>query len=323
MYSFDGAFNFPYFRVDKELYAMVQEKKSNIPLYDYHPEMDELHSFKYFKLGICKDKDYVTTESHRHGYYKVFYFAEGNGQHIIDFNEYPIKSQSLHFVSPGQMHLLNSMGHTQGDVLLFSEEFFYFDSITRDFLKKIHFLEVGSAQRALRLNTEFASEVEKLFDAIRDEYQSNDVNREAIIRSYINILLLKCKTQFASQEDKTIRQTAGTHLVVQFKQLINKHFQETHRVSDYAEFLSVTPNHLNDMVKKALGQTAGDLIQQRILLEAQRLLLYSTTTAKEIAYSLGFNDPAYFSRFFKQHTAYTPDEFRARLRGEYGLLIRD
>lgn len=298
--------------------GMAQIDHASIPLYDYHPEADELHSFKYFELGIYQDKTYVTTEPHRHGYYEIFYFPNGEGQHMIDFHGYPILQKSLHFVSPGQVHLLKRTGTTKGHVLLFSEEFFYFDTANRDFLRQIPFLEIGNQQRSLQLDAQFADEVEKLIGSIRLEYQSEAPEREAIIRSYINILLLKCKIKFAQTNSENEKQGVS-HIVTQFKHKIDKEFQKTHRVSDYADYLSVSPNHLNDIVKKATGKTAGDLIQERIVLEAKRLLLYSTSTAKEIAYTLGFNDPAYFSRFFKNNTNQTPDEFRAQLREHYQI----
>ncbi|MGL5890570.1 MAG: helix-turn-helix domain-containing protein [Bacteroidia bacterium] len=299
---------------------MTQIPLTQIPLYDYHPGEDDLISFRYFELGEYAGQDYVTSEPHRHGYYEIFLFDDAEGTHMIDFEPYPITSGSLHFVSPGQVHLLNRTGMTKGKILLFSEEFFYCDSMNRDFLRDISFLDISSRERMLKLDDEFKAWVKGIFEAIKNEYVLGDPNREGIIRSYINILLLKCKSKFPERV-KPVRET-GVHLVVQFRNLIDKHFQETHRVSDYADKLSVSANHLNDVVKKSTGRTAGDLIQERVMLEAKRLMLYSLASAKEIAYTLGFNDPAYFSRFFKQHTNHSPDEFRAAERERYGLVSK-
>ena len=77
----------------------------------------------------------------------------------------------------------------------------------------------------------------------------------------------------------------------------------------------MTPARLNAACKRAVGVTAGRVIRQRLLLEAKRSLIYTSMTANEIAYDLGFADPAYFSRFFRQHTGRTPSAFRAGHRG--------
>lgn len=302
---------------------MARHPPTQIPLYEYEPGENELVSFRYFELGSYQDKDYVTTEPHRHGYYEIFYFPEAEGTHMIDFQTYPIKSQSLHFVSPGQVHLINRTGTTKGSVLLFSEAFFYFDSMSRDFLRQVSFLDIDSRHRVLALEGEFSVWVSELVHQVQTEYNGDDPNREAIIRSYINILLLKCKSRFPEQAPVGIEARGQVHLVAQFRNLIDGQFQESHRVSDYAEKLSVSANHLNDVVKKATGRTAGELIQERVMLEAKRLMLYSMASAKEIAYTLGFNDPAYFSRFFKHHTGQSPDEFRAKQRAHYGLSVRN
>ena len=98
---------------------------------------------------------------------------------------------------------------------------------------------------------------------------------------------------------------------------VEEKFLTLHKVNDYADLLAVTPNHLNDTTKKVTGKTALELIQDRLLLEAKRLLLHTEQTAKEISYQLGYNDPSYFTRFFKAQTERTPDDFRRQIREKY------
>ena len=99
-------------------------------------------------------------------------------------------------------------------------------------------------------------------------------------------------------------------LVREFETLVDKHYATKHHPKDYAPLLNITPNHLNEVCKNTIGKTAGELIRERILLEAKRLLLFSNQSIAEVAYSLQFEDNAYFSRFFKKYTAQTPDSFR-------------
>jgi AraC-like DNA-binding protein len=95
-----------------------------------------------------------------------------------------------------------------------------------------------------------------------------------------------------------------------FQSLIDKHFLTLKLPKQYADLLYITPNHLNALCHDLLGKTAGDLIRERVLLEAKRLLTNADMTVSEIAYDLNFQDNSYFNRFFKKNVGVTPDEFR-------------
>jgi AraC-like DNA-binding protein len=95
-----------------------------------------------------------------------------------------------------------------------------------------------------------------------------------------------------------------------FRRLIDVHYRSIRLPKEYADLLYVTPNHLNALCQDLLGKTAGELIRDRILLEAKRLLTNAKMTGTEIAYDLDFKDNSYFNRFFKKYTGMTPDEFR-------------
>jgi AraC family transcriptional regulator, transcriptional activator of pobA len=94
--------------------------------------------------------------------------------------------------------------------------------------------------------------------------------------------------------------------------LIEKHFNELRLPKQYAALLFITANHLNALCKEMLGKTAGDLIRERIILEAKRLLTNADMTVTQIAYELNYKDNSYFNRFFKKETGLTPDDFRKK-----------
>jgi AraC-like DNA-binding protein len=102
----------------------------------------------------------------------------------------------------------------------------------------------------------------------------------------------------------------NSSLFLQFKNLIEEKYTTLKNVSDYAELLHIKPVLLNDISKQQSGITAGEHIRNRVILEAQRYLYNTDLSAKEIAYKLGFEDPHYFSRFFKKYTNQTPSEFK-------------
>jgi AraC family transcriptional activator of pobA len=129
-------------------------------------------------------------------------------------------------------------------------------------------------------------------------------------------LLLKCRGMMqvkGSGKNDALSQ----QLLQRFNLLLEERFITLHKVNEYAELMNVSPNHLSETIKKVTGKTAGELIQDRLVLEAKRLLLHSAITAKEIAYYLNFNDPSYFSRFFKTNAGLAPEEFRRQSREKY------
>jgi AraC-like DNA-binding protein len=99
-------------------------------------------------------------------------------------------------------------------------------------------------------------------------------------------------------------------LIKNFKRLIEKNFTKLRLPREYAELLYITPNHLNAVSNDVLGIPAGEMIRNRVLLEAKRLLINQDMSISEIADQLNFNDNSYFTKFFKNYTDTTPEEFR-------------
>jgi AraC family transcriptional activator of pobA len=106
----------------------------------------------------------------------------------------------------------------------------------------------------------------------------------------------------------------GSTLLQRFEELLEQHYLQHWTVSDYADELSITPTHLSRLTRLATGQSASQLILDRILREARRNLVYTSLPISTIAYALGFNDPAYFSRLFSGATGLSPRGFRDKVQ---------
>ncbi|TNF41496.1 MAG: helix-turn-helix domain-containing protein, partial [Bacteroidetes bacterium] len=106
-------------------------------------------------------------------------------------------------------------------------------------------------------------------------------------------------------------------MVYQFNQLVDKYHAQIHHVKEYAELMGESPVQLNRAIKSVSGKTASDLIIERLILEAKRLLLFSDLSNKEVAYKLNYDDPSYFTRIFRRKTGYTPTEFRSKMKDKY------
>lgn len=284
-----------------------------IPVDDFTNEEAEL-SFKFQRLD--NKSGYNARDPHRHNYYEIFHFIKGGGEHMLDFSHRKIKDHSLHFVAPGQVHMLNRDHHAKGYVLLFSSAFFHLHASKNNPLKDYPAFNKTSVP-VLSSEKELSNELIKLSSEMEIEYNKNHQFRDQILFSYLSIFLLKCRPYFTVSSDYKSADSASQYLVRKFLHLIDEHYLTLHKVNTYADKLSITPNHLNDISKKTTGKTALELIQERITLEAKRFLLHSDFNSKQIAFELNFNDPSYFSRFFKQQTKLSPEAYRKFVRKKY------
>lgn len=130
------------------------------------------------------------------------------------------------------------------------------------------------------------------------------------IGSYLKLLLIECNNICSINPIESDVDTSGDNLIRSFKKAVNKDYKREHSTTYYANELHISSDHLNRTVKARIGKTAKDYIQTRIITEAKRLLFFTTLTNKEIAYELGFNEPANFSAFFKKHTDLSPSHFK-------------
>lgn len=131
----------------------------------------------------------------------------------------------------------------------------------------------------------------------------------AALRSYLRLWLI-CAKRIAERERPQHNQPSGFYLTRRFLTLVEQNYQKNLSVKSYAERLEVSAGHLSATVKQNMNKTAGEIIRERLLIEAKRLLHYSELTVSDIAFRLNFEDPSYFARFFRKYTGVTPTDFR-------------
>lgn len=255
---------------------------------------------------------YDSSVPHRHTFYELVFFKKGEGMHEIDFNHFPIENNSVHFVSPGQIHNL-TLKKTQGHVICFTEEFVSLKHKER-FVETFPFYDSASYP-VLNLSKELGAEIGSLVSFMSHELQTGTINVGDICRSYLNIILLKLKTCYTHELTitKSLKPNVQKQKILFFKKLIEIHYLSHKPVSYYASELSISNNHLNALCKQQEGKTATQLIQERLILESKRLLYATEMNSKEIAFFLHFEDVAYFNRFFKKQTLLTPLQYRSHI----------
>ena len=153
---------------------------------------------------------------------------------------------------------------------------------------------------------------EAMFTIFKEEFETVDQIQGEMLRVMLKRLLIKSSRLVKEMQVITGLPSSQLELLRKFHILVAQHFKEKHKVSDYAALLFKSPKTLSNVFKKAGYPTALSIINDRILLEAKRRLLFSTDSAEQIAYELGYNDGAHFSKFFKAHQGVPPATYRER-----------
>lgn len=248
---------------------------------------------------------------HRHSFYHLIYFIKGGGSHSIDFDRFNVQSNQIYFMIPGQVHTWEFEGEVEGYVVNFSTAFFQSFLLRPEFIETFSFFGGNTKDGVLNLSEEKAKVVQATFEELVEQSNVLQEHRWDMIR----VLLLKI---FITIEQKN--SNAGTHdvtnynyaLLKNFQKLIERNYKKLKLPMEYAELLYITPNHLNGLCKDYTGIAAGELIRNRIILEAKRMLINQHVSISEIAYELNFKDNSYFSKFFKKQVGVSPEEFRKK-----------
>lgn len=282
-----------------------------------HNFSKDQQAHQYFQIKRLDSlPQYDPSVAHKHNYYQIFYIQDAQGYIEIDYEEMILENNCLYFVSPGQVHRLVCKGGLMGYVIHFSNEFYELASVKQLSLLDLAYLNNNSSLPVVSLASVAIAEFDFIFDALFVEF-SKECYSQTILWSYLNILLLRSDSYYEPQHGEKYLLYNASSIILQYKKMIDSHFMQMQSVQSYADKLCVSPEYLNDECKKVLTKNASELIADRITLEAKRMLVYSDRSNKEIAFSLNFNDPSYFSRFFKKKTGFSPKEFRTMTLKKY------
>jgi AraC family 4-hydroxyphenylacetate 3-monooxygenase operon regulatory protein len=241
---------------------------------------------------------------------KVFFIPAGY-ELTVDFHEYKTKKPSLFFLT--NQHLNIEKGKEESILLFYNRDFYCIqihdkevacDGLLFHNVFEIPFVELDDSETAI---------IKGLFQNIQDELEWKDSSAEEMIRTYVKQIIIRATRKWKKQNlDNDTLKIPGSELDVfrDFSRYLEIHFREKHNVADYAELLHIAPKTLTHKFKNLNLDSPNQLIINRILLEAKRLLFYTDKPVKEIAYDLGYEDPAYFNRLFTNKTGNTPSNFK-------------
>lgn len=267
----------------------------------------------YKKLGLenFSEKNLETINGNKFKYDIKVFFVPANYELSVDFNHFTTTKPTLFFLT--NQHLKIETGKENATLLYYNRDFYCIqihdkevacDGLLFHNVFEIPFVELDEEENFI---------IKSLFQSIRDELEWKDSSAEEMIRTYVKQIIIRATRKWKKQNlDNDEIKIPSNELDVfrDFSRLLEIHFREKHNVADYADLLHMAPKTLTHKFKSLNLESPNQFIINRILLEAKRLLFYTDKPVKEIAYDLGYEDPAYFNRLFTNKIGSTPSNFK-------------
>lgn len=254
---------------------------------------------------------------HKHNFYEILWLTSGKSTNVIDYHQTIVQPQTLFFISPGQLHLMSRAEKVKGYSITFTEEFLLLTANNKERLLALSFLDNNYSDPFLKLTDTTQPELEAVLHLLEQEVLL--VEKSPVIIGHLLFTLLN-KIQRTIDARKTTTDQANIIRFKKFKNLIEENYKNQEGLPFYAGHLAFTPHRLNEICKQVSGKTAGEIIRERLLLEAKRLLIYSDLTVGEISRELGYEDISYFSRQFRERETLTPSAYRKAMYQKYQNL---
>ncbi|WP_080778601.1 AraC family transcriptional regulator [Chryseobacterium phocaeense] len=252
---------------------------------------------------------------HRHDFYAAVLFTGGKGVHEIDFQRYDVSGGSLFFLSPGQIHSWELSEDIEGYIFFCSQEFYEMHYVNQK-LRNFPFFGSVSFPRKLQLDSNELEKTDQLFQLLGKEFQSQHVMKDGLILALMSQVFIDATRSFSKDIDLKSSSASLSYFkhYQDFENLVEQDFTHQKSIAYYASLLEITPKHLNRIVQTVVQKTATDVITERVVLEAKRMLIYLDESLVEIAFRLGYEEYSYFVRVFRKSSGMTPTQFMRKYK---------
>jgi AraC family transcriptional activator of pobA len=251
---------------------------------------------------------------HRTGFYHIFWVKKAGGSHVVDFSPVSLNENNLLFLNKDTVQIFNPEITLEAKAILFTQAFFATSEGDLRFLNESMLFNDLFTISTVQISDANLTTFDRLFSMMEDEARrSKDDYQPQIIQRLLYTFLLYAEREKRVQGFVEIKPSAERDYLMLFRELLEGNFKVNKQVTFYSSTLSVTERRLNQATSKTLGKTVKQVIDERVILEAKRLLAHTNGNIKEVGFNLGFEEPTNFIKFFKKHTAITPVEFRGTL----------
>lgn len=291
---------------------------SEIPLYSLYGQIDTAAELRFVHLESLEARnrlyDWNIRPHRHHDLYQLIWVDDGMGTVVLDDQSLVLQSPVLISIPPPTVHGFRWHPGTGGLILTIAESF------VAHLVRQSDEPAIGDALKQLLVITgevdiDSLRRIRSLFGSILDEYVNNRVCRGTAIAGNVLMLFAEvARLRHLSLQHEPVTRAGKLATWHRFKELIEVHYSERWSMADYARALMITERSLRRLCTDLTGRTPAQIIQHRILVEAKRSLIYTEKTVAETGYELGFDDPAYFTRFFTRIEGETPTRFRRMRR---------
>ena len=257
----------------------------------------------------CEQSAYDLSVPHRIRFHSLIIILQGSGKHMVDFNEIALFPGAILPLTKEQVHAFEKPLQVEGFVISFEEHF-----LTQNMSEQqlFHFLQLFHSP-SIVIGQENLGALDPLLSLLSNTYKETTPHLKAeLIHSILIGLFFQIKRLAVYQHQ--IFDSTRFKDYIRFKQLLTEGYRNSHNAKDYANQLAVSYKYLNEVCKEMSNMTAKSFIDHWLLLEIKRSLSENRYTAQEIAFKMGFKEPANFNRFFKKFTGYTPNQFQKENR---------
>ena len=284
----------------------------NISQFPRQSSIDGFYAHTLKDHLVTNHKDII--HPHSHNFYRAILFTLGTGTHEVDFSTYDVKPGSLFFLNPGQTHHWELSDDINGFVF-FHTQGFYNLQYTQATINRFPFFYSMHNLPVLYLTGGPLTYITGLFRRVYEENLEEKILKRQQLLSLINLVYIEATRSYLDTNARN--ETNKNSYYLKFRELenlVNESFREEKSPAAYADKLNITARHLNRITQAVSGKSATDVILDRVMLEAKKELVLQNHNFNRIAYSLGYEDYAYFSRLFKKKTGETPSQFLARYK---------
>jgi AraC family transcriptional activator of pobA len=253
---------------------------------------------------------------HRHNFQELIWIRAGRGRHAIDGQPCELLPGTCYFIAKGQVHQFLEAHAIAGGVVRFADELIADLRGAEETLYPLAWFNSAGGARGVRLDKAEAAEYERLLSLLADEFaRPPQAGRREILGGLLRVALVKLgRVLMRSQAAANAPGEPRAELFRAFILRLERDYAGHHDVAYYAAALKVAPRRLSDACRLCVGRMPKAIIEERLVLEAKRMLQFSPRPTKEIAYELGFQDPSYFSKVFRRMARCSPLDYRRRLQ---------
>lgn len=280
----------------------------DIKQFEHKAQLEDFYS-NDLEIHLKNNRDFFH-KPHRHNFFLCVLFTQGSGIHEIDFETYAVKPGCVFFLRPGQTHFWQFNTSPQGYIFFHTQEFFELH-FTNTKLDQFPFYYSFKNLPIVNITLDQILAVKSQFREINQEYYSDLPLKRQKLASLLNTVYIDLSRHYIELEPKKeVVSMSYISTLRALEKLIDLYYKEQKSAKFYAEALNISSKHLNRILRTTLNKTTTQIISERVMLEAKRLMVHSYNTLAEISEILGYEDYAHFSKVFKKNNGITPKSFK-------------